>query len=107
MSNSKKKDTKSKVPETKAAPPKVYKCTKSQRELYNTKKSQYNAGMRGIIDEYSKVTSERMTLMIESFAEEMGIDYVVDSWDFDERTMQFSKKEAKKLPVKGKEDGIT
>jgi len=105
--NQKKKNTDGKVPETKVAPPKVYKCTKSQRQLFNTKKVQYNEGIRNIIDEYQKVTSERMTLMIEGFAEEMGIDYAIEEWDFDERTMQFSKKEitkeAEKLPLRGKE----
>lgn len=107
--NQKKKNIDGKVPETKIAPQKVFKCTKSQRELYNTKKSQYNEGIRSIIDEYSKVTSERMTLMLESFAEELGINYVTEEWNFDERTMQFSKKEVikkKELPLRGKEDGI-
>ncbi len=101
---SKAKNTTGNVPETKVAPPKVYKCTKSQCQLFNTKKGQYNEGIRSIIDEYSKVTSERMTLMLEGFAEELGIDYTIESWNFDERTMQFSKKEAPKgkgLPLRG------
>lgn len=89
--NQKKKNTTGKVPETKIAPAKVVKCTKSQRELLNAKKNQYNEGMRKIIDEYSKVTSERMTSIIEGFGEELGIDIVGENWRFDERTMQFIK----------------
>ena len=102
MSNSKKKKTTGKVPETKVAPPKVYKCTKIQRQLFNTKKGQYNEGIRNIIDEYSKVTSDRMTLMIEDFAEELGVEHTIEDWNFNERTMQFTKKEEKKVKKNGK-----
>ena len=93
---SQKKNITGKVPETKVAPPRVYKCTKSQRQLFKTKRGQYNEGIRNIIDEYGKVTSDRMTLMIEGFAEELGIEYTVENWKFDERTMQFTKAEEKK-----------
>ena len=102
----KKKNTDGKVPETKVAPPKVYKCTKIQRQLFKTKRGQYNEGIRNIIDEYGKVTSDRMTLMIEGFAEELGIEYTVENWNFDERTMQFTKTEEKKAKIVKKNEKV-
>lgn len=91
------KDTKGKgkVPPTKIAPPTTKKLTKTQRELFVTKKKEHNEGIQVIIDKYSKLSAEIFDKLFIVFAEELGIDIVGENWDFDHNTFQFKKKEKK------------
>ena len=92
------KDTKGKgkVPETKIAPPTTIKCTKTQRELFTTKRNGYNEDMKIIIDIFNKVTSERLGIIVDNFIEELKIDIIAENWSFDANSMQFTKAEKKK-----------
>ena len=88
-------DKAGKVPETKIAPPTTKKLTKSQEELYVTKRKEHNDGIQLIIDKYSKLSAEIFDKLLKVFAEELGVDIVGENWDFDHNTFQFAKKEKK------------
>ena len=87
------KDTKGKgkVPETKVEAPTIIKCTKTQRELFTTKRNGYNEDVKIIIDIFNKVTSERLGIIVDNFIEELKIDVVNEDWSFDQNSIQFTK----------------
>ena len=91
-----KKKTTGKVLPTKIAPPKTVRLTKTQRELYLTKRNSHRDGMKIIIDEYSKLSEENLGKTAETFAEELKIDIINEAWRWDANTLQFIKEEEKK-----------
>ena len=80
-----------KVPATKIAPPTTIKLTKTQRELFVTKKNQFNEDMKAVIDLYNKPTSEILGKLVDNFIEELKIDIIAENWSFDANSMQFTK----------------
>lgn len=88
---SQKKNTEGKVLPTKVAPPTTIKCTKTQRELFATKRNAYNDDLKIIIDIFNKVSSERLGIIVDNFIEELKIDIVNENWQFDANAMQFTK----------------
>ncbi|KKL74867.1 hypothetical protein LCGC14_2060610 [marine sediment metagenome] len=92
---SKAKNTEGKVPSTKIAPPTVIKCTKTQRELFIMKRDAANAGIKIIVDEYNKQSSENLGKIVDAFIEELKIDVENENWSFDAQSVQFTKQEKK------------
>ena len=92
------KDTKGKgkVPETKIAPPTTIKLNKTQRELFATKRNQFNEDMKVVIDTFNKLSSEILGKLVDTFIEELKIDIVNENWSFDANALQFTKQEKKK-----------
>ena len=92
------KDTKGKgkVPETKIAPPTTVKLNKTQRELFATKRNQFNEDMKTVIDTFNKLSSEILGKLVDNFIEELQIDVQTEDWSFDANSMQFTKTEKKK-----------
>ena len=88
--------TKPKVPPTKVAPPTTVKLTKTQRELFITKRNTSNEGLQAVINEFNKLNSEILGKLVDNFIEELKIDVVNEDWSFDANSMQFSKAEKKK-----------
>lgn len=95
------KDT-PKVPPTKVSPPTTIRCTKTQRELFNTKRSQLNEDAKVVIDIFNRQSSERLGIIVDNFIEELGIDIVGENWKFDPNAMQFSKEERKEEKIEKK-----
>ena len=93
---SQKKNTEGKVPSTKVLPPTTVRWTKTQRELFTTKRNQLNADAQTVIDVLNKSSSEILGKIVDTFAEELKIDTVNENWDVEGNTMQFVKKEKKK-----------
>lgn len=91
----KKKNTTGKVPETKVAPPTTIKLTKTQRELFVTKRNQFNEDMKAIIDLFNKPTSEILGKLVDNFIEELKINVIDENWSFSADTLQFTKTEKK------------
>ena len=91
------KDTKGKgkVPETKILPPTTKKLNKTQRELFATKRNQFNEDMKIVIDTFNKLSSEILGKLVDNFIEELEIDIVNENWSFDANSMQFTKTEKK------------
>lgn len=92
------KDTKGKgkVPETKVEAPTTIKLNKTQRELFATKRNQFNEDMKTVIDTFNKLSSEILSKLVDNFIEELEIDIVGENWSFDANSMQFTKTEKKK-----------
>lgn len=95
MTDSKKKNTAGKVPATKIEPPTTIKLTKTQRELFVTKRAAGNKSLNIIADEFNKQVGENLGKLIDTFAEELGIDIAGEDWDFSPTTLQFEKREKK------------
>ena len=91
------KDTKGKgkVPETKVEAPTTIKLNKTQRELFATKRNQFNEGMKAVIDEYNKLSSEIPGKLVDNFIEELEIDIVGENWQFDANAMAFTRNDKK------------
>ena len=89
------KNTNGKVPETKVKPPTTIKLNKTQRELFATKRNQFNEDMKTVIDTFNKLSSEILGKLVDNFIEELSIDVVNQNWSFDANSMQFSKTEKK------------
>lgn len=85
------KDKAGKVPDTKIAPPTTIKLTKTQRELFVTKRNQFNEDMKTVIDTFNKLSSEILGKLVDNFIEELKIDIVGENWSFDQNAMQFTK----------------
>lgn len=83
------------VPSTKVEPPKTIKLTKTQRELFITKRNAHNEGLKVTIDEYNKLSSEILGKLVDDFIVELNIDVIGENWSFDANTMQFEKQEKK------------
>lgn len=86
------KDTKGKgnVPETKV-PPTTVKLTKTQRELFATKRNGFNEGIQAIAIEYNKLSAEILGKLVDNFIEELKIDVQNENWEFDANNMQFTR----------------
>ena len=82
---------KPKVPPTKIAPPTTIKLNKTQRELFATKRNQFNEDMKTVIDTFNKLSSEILGKLVDNFIEELEIDVQNEDWSFDANTLQFSK----------------
>ena len=80
---SQKKNIEGKVPPTKVDKPTTIKLNKTQRELFATKRNQFNEGMKAVIDEYNKLSSEILGKLVDNFIEELGIDVQNEDWSFD------------------------
>ena len=93
---SKAKNTTGKVPETKVEAPTTIKLNKTQRELFVTKRNQFNEDMKAMIDLFNKPTSEILGKLVDNFIEELKIDIVSENWSFDANTLAFKKEEKKK-----------
>ena len=89
------KDKAGKVPETTVKPPTTIKLNKTQRELFATKRNQFNEDMKTVIDTFNKLSSEILGKLVDNFIEELGIDIVKETWAFDANSMQFTKTEKK------------
>lgn len=89
---SKTKNTTGKVPETKVDEPKVIKGTKSQRELFFKQRDEINK-IIGDLNNY--LSGNVLGKSVENFMEELGIDVVNEDWEFDSRTVQFTRREKK------------
>ena len=92
---SKDKKGKGNVPETKVSPPTVIKCTKTQRELFIMKRDAANAGIKIIVDEYNKQSSENLGKVVDDFIEELKIDVENENWSFDAQSVTFTRQEKK------------
>jgi len=90
---SQKKNTKSKVPATKVEGPKTVKLTKSQKDLFTTKRATFNESLESIGAEFNKLTGEILGKMIDTFIEELKIDVVKENWRFNANALQFDKVE--------------
>ena len=101
------KDTKGKgnVPETKVEKPTTVKLNKTQRELFVTKRNQFNEGAQAVMGEYNKLSSEILGKLVDNFIEELKIDVQNEDWEFNANALQFTKKKASKLPLRGKDNG--
>ena len=89
---SKKKNTKGNVPSTKVEAPKVIKLTKTQRELFVTKRNAGNESLNVIVGEVNKHITENLSKIVDTFIEELKID-VNEDWLFDANTLQFTKQD--------------
>ena len=87
------KNTKGKggVPETKIPPPTTVKLNKTQRELFVTKRNQFNEGVQSVVAEYNKLSSEILGKLVDTFIEELSIDIIGENWSFDANTLAFKK----------------
>lgn len=92
---SKKKNTEGGVPPTKVESPKVIKLNKTQRELFVTKRNQFNEDMKTVIDTFNKLSSEILGKLVDNFIEELGVDIVGEKWSFDANALEFKKSEKK------------
>jgi hypothetical protein len=92
---SKKKNTEGKVPVTKVEKPTTVKLNKTQRELFVTKRNQFNEGVQAVVGEYNKLSSEILGKLVDNFIEELGINIVEENWSFDANSMQFTKEKEK------------
>ncbi len=92
---SKSKNTTGKVPETKIAPPTTIKCTKTQRELFVTKRNQYNEDIRAIMELCNKPVAENLGKIMDTFIEELGINIVDENWSFDANSLTFTREKKK------------
>ena len=90
---SQKKNTEGKVPPTKVAPPTTIKLNKTQRELFATKRNQFNEDMKTVVDTFNKLSSEILGKLVDNFIEELEIDVINENWSFDQNAMQFTKQE--------------
>ena len=88
--------TKPKVPPTKIDPPTTIKLTKTQRELFVTKRTNGNNSLKIIVDEFNKQLGENLGKLVDVFIEELKIDVAGEDWDFDPNTLQFNRREKKK-----------
>ena len=93
---SKTKNTKGKVPETKVEKPTTVKLNKTQRELFVTKRNQFNEGAQAIMGEYNKLSSEILGKLVDNFIEELKIDVQNEDWEFNANALQFNKVKKKK-----------
>lgn len=92
---SKAKNTTGKVPETKVEAPTIIKLTKTQRELFVTKRNQANEGVQIIVGEYNKLSAEILGKLVGNFIEELGINIVDETWSFDANSMTFTREKKK------------
>jgi len=88
---SQKKNTTGKVIKTKIEGPKTVKLTKSQRDLFTTKRAAFNESLESIGGEFNKLTGEILGKMIDTFIEELKIDTVKEDWRFNANALQFDK----------------
>ena len=88
---SQKKNTTSKVPATKVEGPRTVKLTKSQKDLFTTKRATFNEMLESVGQEFNKLTGEILGKMIDTFIEELEIDTVKEDWRFDANALQFVK----------------
>lgn len=88
---SQKKNTEGKVPETKVTPPTTIPLTKTQRELFITKRNQYNEDLKAMIELHNKPVTENLGKLVDTFIEELGIDVANQNWSFDANTLNFKK----------------
>ena len=88
---SKTKNTTGGVPPTEVKKPDVVKLNKTQRELFATKRNQFNEDMKTVIDTFNKLSSEILGKLVDNFIEELEIDIVGENWNFDANAMQFTK----------------
>ena len=94
-----KKQTAKHLPETKPKEARVKKLTKSQKEVLNlhmknAQEALQNIG-RVIQEEVTKLNNDLLEKDLNGFADELGIDLVNETWNFDQRTMQYEKVEEK------------
>ena len=82
---------KPKVPPTKVAPPTTIKCTKTQRELFVNNRNQLNEDAQTVLAVLNKNSSEILGKMVDNFYEELGIDIVIENWEFDANAVLFRK----------------
>lgn len=92
---SKRKNVSGKVPETEIKAPTTIKLTKTQRELFVTKRNQFNEDMKAMIDLFNKPTSEILGKLVDNFIEELKINVIDENWSFSADTLQFTKTEKK------------
>jgi hypothetical protein len=93
---SKVKNTTGKVPETKVEKLTTVKLNKTQRELFVTKRNQFNEGAQAVMGEYNKLSSEILGKLVDNFIEELKIDVQNEDWEFNANALQFNKVEKKK-----------
>lgn len=90
-----KKNTAGKVPATKIDPPTTIKLTKTQKELFVTKRTAANKSLNIIVDEFNRQVGENLGKLIETFGEELEIDTINEDWDFVPDKLEFKKREKK------------
>lgn len=87
------KDTKGKggVPETKVEKPTTIPLTKTQRELFITKRNQYNEDLKAMIELHNKPVTENLGKLVDTFIEELSINIIDENWSFDANTLLFRR----------------
>lgn len=77
------------------------KLSKSQRQLFKTWEAEYRSQMGA----FSGVLNENLNLKLERIAEELGINIEDGGWNFDARTMAFTKPDEPKPEIPGRNVG--
>ena len=95
--------TDGKVPSTTVAPPKTINCTKTQKELFQTRQRQGQEGGQVIMGKYNEQLSINLGKLIDDFILELKIDTEQENWTFDADKMQFKRtpKDTPPAPPKG------
>jgi len=84
------KKGKQKVPPTKLDEPSVINLTKTQKELFNTKRNEINEKAGAIMNYMSQ---EILGKLVDQFIVELNIDVENQDWQFDARLLRFNKVE--------------
>lgn len=92
-----KQNVKPVIPQTKPKEATTKKLTKTQKELFNLHIKTAQEGLqkigRTLQEEFMKLSNDLMEKDLNGFADELGIDLINETWNFDQRTMQFDKAE--------------